>query len=54
MHETMMIHDEGVVIEWAPFRLRVGVTDAQLLEASAAIRRDFLEERVAPPTPAKA
>ena len=45
MHETMMTHDEGVVIEWAPFRLRDGVTDAQLLEASAAIQRDFLEGR---------
>ena len=32
----------GVVIEWAPFRLRAGVTEAQLLEASEAIQREFL------------
>ena len=32
----------GVVIEWAPFRLRDGVTEAELLEASEAIQREFL------------
>src|SRR5687768_13380134 len=45
MHEDTMARDEGVVIEWAPFRLRDGVTDAELMEASAAIQRDFLEAR---------
>ena len=32
----------GVVIEWAPFRLRDGVTEAELLAASEAIQREFL------------
>lgn len=30
------------VIEWAPFRLREGVTEGELLEASGAIQRGFL------------
>ena len=32
----------GETIEVAPFRLRDGVTEARLLEASEAIQRDFL------------
>lgn len=36
---------DGVVIEWAPFRLAPGVTEAALLEASESIQRDFLERQ---------
>ena len=32
----------AVVIEWAPFRLRAGVGEAALLEASERIQHDFL------------
>jgi hypothetical protein len=32
----------GVVIEWAPFRVREGVTEAALLDAAEAVQRDFL------------
>jgi len=30
------------VVEWAPFRLKAGVTPAVLLDASDAIQRNFL------------
>lgn len=30
------------VIEWAPFRTRDGVSEAQLLEAADALQREFL------------
>ena len=30
------------VVEWAPFRVREGVSEAALLEASEALQRDFL------------
>jgi hypothetical protein len=33
------------MIECAPFRLRTGVTEQELLEASAAIQRDFLDRQ---------
>ena len=42
MHDGSEAPRGGVVIEWAPFRLREGVTEAQLLEASEAIQRAFL------------
>src|SRR5688500_11089819 len=42
MHDGSEAPRGGVVIEWAPFRLREGVTEAQLLEASEAIQREFL------------
>jgi hypothetical protein len=35
----------GHVIEWAPFRLRSGVTENELLEASEALQVDFLEKQ---------
>ena len=34
-----------LVIEWAPFRLRDGVTEAELLAASDAIQREFLNRQ---------
>jgi hypothetical protein len=36
---------DGVVVEWAPFRLAAGIDDSTLLEASEAIQRDFLEHQ---------
>ena len=36
---------ESVMIEWAPFRLRDGVTERELLEASGAIQREFLDRQ---------
>lgn len=42
MHEDAVVPGEGVVIEWAPFRLRDGVCETELLEASSAIQREFL------------
>ena len=42
MHNGGETPGGGVVIEWAPFRLRAGVTEAELLEASEAIQREFL------------
>lgn len=32
----------GTVLEWAQFKLSPGVTDAQVLEASDAVQREFL------------
>ena len=37
-------HDT-VVIEWAPFRLAAGVSEAALLDASEALQRDFLQHQ---------
>jgi hypothetical protein len=48
LHGATAMHDDGeapgggVVIEWAPFRLRDGATEAALLVASDAIQREFL------------
>ena len=38
-------NDDGVVVEWAPFRLAAGVTDAELVDASEALQREFLERQ---------
>ena len=32
----------AAVVEWAPFRVKAGVDDATLLDASEALQRDFL------------
>lgn len=45
MHGTGAVTGEGMVIEWAPFRLRDDVTEAELLEASGVIQRDFLDRQ---------
>ena len=34
---------EGLIVEWAPFRVRTGVTERELIEAAAAMQSDFLE-----------
>jgi hypothetical protein len=36
---------ESAVIEWAPFRLAPGVSEATLLDASERLQREFLERR---------
>jgi hypothetical protein len=36
---------DGVVVEWAPFRLAAGIEEATLLEASEALQRDFLQHQ---------
>lgn len=36
---------QGAIIEWAPFRTKEGVTEEELLEASAALQTDFLERQ---------
>ena len=38
-------HDVNAVIEWAPFRLAEGVREDDLLAASEALQRDFLERQ---------
>jgi hypothetical protein len=45
MHDRGEAPGGGVVIEWAPFRLRDGATEAQLLAAAEAIQHDFLGAR---------
>ena len=40
-----MRNGDGVVVEWAPFRLAAGVTEAALVEASEALQRDFLRHQ---------
>ena len=45
MHDDRVVSGEGAVIEWAPFRLRDGVSEAELLEASNAIQSGFLDGR---------
>jgi hypothetical protein len=42
--ETGTVRD-GVVVEWAPFRLAAGAEEAALLEASEALQRDFLRHQ---------
>lgn len=36
---------DGTIMEWAPFRLADGVSEASLLEASEALQRDFLRHQ---------
>ena len=45
MHGEMKAPHRDVVIEWAPFRLRAGVTEPELLAASEAIQREFLSRQ---------
>ena len=42
MSAATVARDGGAVIEWAPFRLRDGVTEHELLEASETLQREFL------------
>lgn len=35
----------GMTVEWAPFRMREGVTETELMDAAAAIQADFLERQ---------
>lgn len=37
--------DTGVVIEWAPFIVKQGVSEASLLSASSAVQMQFLEKQ---------
>jgi hypothetical protein len=37
--------DDGMVVEWAPFRLAPGAEEAALLEASEILQRDFLQRQ---------
>jgi hypothetical protein len=39
------IASDGVLVEWAPFRLAEGAGEAALLEASEALQRDFLRHQ---------
>lgn len=34
---------DAVIVEWAPFRVREGVADADVIEAAEALQREFLE-----------
>ena len=45
MHVETPIDGDGVVVEWAPFRLAEGARAAGLLEASEALQRDFLQHQ---------
>jgi len=35
----------GMVVEWAPFRMAPGATESELLEAASALQSDFLERQ---------
>ncbi|MEW6681905.1 MAG: hypothetical protein AB1451_03150 [Nitrospirota bacterium] len=37
--------DRGQVVEWAPFELADGASEADLLKASAALQSDFLDRQ---------
>ena len=37
--------NDGMLVEWAPFRALPGVPDAAILEGSDALQRDFLAHR---------
>ena len=39
------VSGDGVVIEWAPFRLAPGSDEAALLAASEVLQRDFLQQQ---------
>ena len=43
--DATMTATDGVVIEWAPFRLAPGASEAALLAAAESIQREFLERR---------
>ena len=45
MHTESAFDGDGVVVEWAPFRLAEGADAAALLEASEALQRDFLRRQ---------
>ncbi len=45
MHGQSEAPRDGVVVEWAPFRLASGIDEAALLEASEALQRDFLQRQ---------
>ena len=36
---------QPMVVEWAPFRLKPGVSEAQLVEASARLQDEFLRQQ---------
>ena len=38
----MSMSKSKVTVEWAPFTVAAGVTDAELLQAAAAVQADFL------------
>jgi hypothetical protein len=42
LHGTPTIATDAQIIEWAPFRLKSDVTDAELLAASDSLQRNFL------------
>jgi hypothetical protein len=42
MRVTRTSGEPRPVVEWAPFRLREGITEQALLEASELLQRDFL------------
>ena len=43
MTEGHVDDETKLVIEWAPFRLASGATEASLLEASESLQREFLD-----------
>jgi hypothetical protein len=45
MHTEALVDGDGVVVEWAPFRLAEGADAAALLEASETLQRDFLRRQ---------
>ena len=45
MHSGDEAPHDGVVVEWAPFRLAPGTDETTLLAASDTLQRDFLEHQ---------
>lgn len=47
MHRTKVVTtpDTDVVIEWAPFTLKDGISEKTLLQASNAVQKAFLEKQ---------
>jgi len=42
LSHTAHAQNNGIVVEWAPFEVREGVSDEQLLRASEHIQKEFL------------
>ena len=45
MHGNGDAPRDGAVVEWAPFQLRAGAGEAELLAASEALQHDFLQHQ---------
>jgi hypothetical protein len=45
MHMSTATAPQPMVVEWAPFRLKAGVTEEHLVEVSARLQDEFLRQQ---------